>query len=223
MHHQHALSRIVIGVLIVIALSGCGAVGTQGATRREQRTERQALVALYEATDGPNWGDDTNWLSVDPITGIQAIDNLLGFGSVCDWYGVTCSPNGYVTELNLAGNNLYGPIPSEIGELHDLSILILSLNRVTGLAPDIGRLQNLEELDLNANSLTSLPPEIGQLQNLTTLYVGGNALTSVPPEIGQLHSLTALSLNGNPLTSLPPEVCQMTVDVDVDTAPLCGE
>ena len=30
-------------------------------------SDESALVALYSATDGPNWRDNTNWLSDAPI------------------------------------------------------------------------------------------------------------------------------------------------------------
>ena len=36
-------------------------------------TDREVLVALYNATDGPNWTNNTNWLSEEPIW---------------EWYGV---------------------------------------------------------------------------------------------------------------------------------------
>ena len=43
--------------------------------------DRAALVALYAATDGENWDDNSNWLSDAPLG---------------DWYGVTtrdCNPD----------------------------------------------------------------------------------------------------------------------------------
>ena len=62
---------------------------------------REALVALYNATDGPNWRNNTNWLSTK---------------SLSTWYGVTVS-NWEVTGLNLSGNKLSGTIPSELASL----------------------------------------------------------------------------------------------------------
>ena len=49
-------------------------------------SDRDALVALYNATNGPNWTNNTNWLSNAPIG---------------QWYGVTTNANGRVTELFL--------------------------------------------------------------------------------------------------------------------------
>jgi Leucine Rich Repeat (LRR) protein len=42
--------------------------------------ERQALLALYEATDGNHWKDHTGWLG--PA------------GTECVWYGVSCDHRG---------------------------------------------------------------------------------------------------------------------------------
>ena len=37
------------------------------------------MVALYNATDGANWTDNTSWLSQEPLD---------------TWYGVTTDANG---------------------------------------------------------------------------------------------------------------------------------
>ena len=65
-------------------------------------TDREALVALYEATDGDNWVNSENWLT----------DASLG-----SWYGVTIDDRGRVIELDLSHNGLSGTIPPELGDL----------------------------------------------------------------------------------------------------------
>ena len=57
------------------------------------QTDREALVAFYNATDGPNWQNKTNWGSGAPLS---------------DWYGVTANDQGSVVELSLSGNSLRG-------------------------------------------------------------------------------------------------------------------
>ena len=96
--------------------------------------DREALVALYEATSGDfYWDIDTNWLSDRPIG---------------TWYGVTTDDDGRVIELSLPNNTVWGPIPREIVHLQRLQRLDLSNNRVNGaLPPEIGDLQELEELE----------------------------------------------------------------------------
>ena len=65
-------------------------------------------------------------------------------------------------------------------------------NQLTGeIPPEIGNLTNLTDLILQHNGLTgSIPPEIGNLTNLTILWLGDNQLTGEIPE-----SICDLNLN----------------------------
>ena len=114
--------------------------------------DKDVLVALYHATDGPNWKDAHNWLSNAPIG---------------QWYGVTTDSSGRVTELHLHENELSGRIPREVGDLSSLRQLLLHRNRLTGNMPsELGRLSNLEELVLTSNQLTGqIPAELVNLSN----------------------------------------------------------
>ena len=97
-------------------------------------TEREALVALYNATVGPNWEGNNNWLSDVPIS---------------EWEGVTTDDNGRVTQLNLSVNELSGEIPPELGNLANLTGLYLDRNQLTGCVPSdlSGRLHKPESTD----------------------------------------------------------------------------
>ena len=165
-------------------------------------TDRAALVALYEATDGANWVDNTNWLTDAPIG---------------DWYGVDTNSAGRVVALDLAGHTdnwpdvtphgLEGPIPPELGSLASLKWLNLSQNALTGpIPPELGRLASLEGLALNSNGLTGpMPPELGGLANLERLYLGSNELTGpIPPELSGLANLERLYLDRNDFTGSIP-------------------
>ena len=92
------------------------------------------------------------------------------------------------TNLQILREAINGRDPASITELD------LGYKGLTSLPSEIGQLQNLTALYLWENNLTSLPPEIGQLQNLISLWLSGNDLTSLPPEIGQLQNLTELDL-----------------------------
>ncbi|WP_299313033.1 hypothetical protein [uncultured Aquimarina sp.] len=153
--------------------------------------ERHALVALYNATDGDNWKNNTNWLSDEPVS---------------DWYGVTVS-NNTVTRLMIFSNNLRGTIPSEIGSLLNLRILSLSLNRLTGSIPkELGNLSLLNDLNLWKNNLTGIiPSELGGLP-LRNLHLHENKLTgTIPLELGRLTVIQTLHLRGNELTGEIPK------------------
>ena len=154
-----------------------------------------ALVALYNATDGPNWENDTNWLS----------DRPLG-----EWHGVTTDAEGRVTGLRLNANQLTGSIPPELGDLSNLEWLDLHGNQLSGEIPsELGGLANLKSLGLSLNDLTGpIPAELGNLSNLEDLGLYSNGLTGgIPPELGGLSNLTFLSLRNNQLTGpIPPEL-----------------
>ncbi len=152
-----------------------------------------ALVALYNATDGDNWANNTGWLTAP----------------VSEWHGVTVDSNR-VTKLVLSSNSLTGSLPPEIGNLINLRELILSYNDLSGsIPPEIGNLSNLKALHLHENNLSgSIPPELGNLSELEDLTVYRNGLTgSIPPELGNLSNLEVLWIGNNELTgSIPSEL-----------------
>ena len=152
-----------------------------------------ALVALYNATDGPNW---TNTWDLN-----QPMDT---------WFGVTLSGEGCVTSLILRFNQLSGNIPPELGNLSSLQDLYLNSNQLSGEIPaELGSLGNLEILTFDRNQLSgSIPPALGNLSSLRYLSLSSNQLSgSIPPELGNLSSLQDLYLQLNQLSgSIPPEL-----------------
>ena len=115
--------------------------GTQpGHKVNGEATDRAALVALYNATSGPNWTINTNWLTTAALS---------------EWYGVTTDVDGRVTHVYLAQNELNGELPVELGDLTNLQILYLSQNMLSGAIPAaLGDLTNLRQLYLNQNMLS---------------------------------------------------------------------
>ena len=145
-------------------------------------TDREALVALYNATDGPNWTNNTGWLTEAPIG---------------EWHGVVVNQDGRVRELQLARNQLRGEIPQEIGNLSELIILFLALNELEGPIPsEIGGLQNLELLGLQQNNLSGeIPITLANLEKLTSLNLGANPIVGERPLwLESLVFLQSLSL-----------------------------
>ena len=143
--------------------------------RTSAKTDREALVVLYNATDGPNWNRRSNWLSDAPLG---------------EWVGVYTDDAGRVTELSLglllgrflSGNRLSGEIPPELGSLSYLRVL------------------QLRVLQLDGNRLNGeIPAELGSLSywkcSLGDNHLGGE----IPAELGSLSYLTDLALTGNEL------------------------
>ena len=150
-----------------ITASAGGASGTAKIT--VNNPDRAALVALYEATDGPNWRNNTNWLTDAPLG---------------EWHGVITDATGRVVQLWLQSNALTGPIPPELGNLANLEELGISGNALSGpIPPELGNLANLELLWLDSNALTGpIPPELARLERLEDLGLRGNRGLCLPAD-----------------------------------------
>ncbi|MDE2887200.1 MAG: dockerin type I domain-containing protein [Gemmatimonadota bacterium] len=186
-----------------LAFAGVFGTTCEDRPRGSVSGDRAALVALYNATDGPNWVDNTNWLTDAPLG---------------EWYGVETDASGRVIVLDLGDlwdeerseyvyQGLQGRIPAELVDLTRLEVLSLGRNRLSGLIPpELGGLENLTELSLHLNQLTGpIPPELGNLSNLRTLSLSQNQLTGpIPGEIASLANLTYLRLSINRLTGPIP-------------------
>lgn len=175
-------------------ISSFAAVDTDAELEPEGPTDRDILIALYDATNGDNWTNNTNWCTDAPLS---------------EWYGVTLDySQERVQYIHLSYNNLLGSIPEEIGNLTELYTLDLSGNTLTGEIPSsIGNMHILGYLYLNNNQLTgSIPQEIGNLSDLRACYIYENQLMgNIPSEFGNLINLEYCYLFGNQLTGEVPE------------------
>lgn len=155
--------------------------------------ERQALIDLYNATDGAHWTNNQNWGSDKPLK---------------EWHGVFTDDQGYVTTLDLGDNNLTGNFPESVCSLINLKYLGLSGNNLTGEIPEsIGNLKKLEKLWLRVNQLSgSIPESIGELTELTELTMDCNQLTGqIPESLSNLKKIKILWLHYNQLSGSIPE------------------
>lgn len=166
-------------------------------------SECEALVALYQSTNGANWANNSDWLSNPDLN---------------EWYGVgvlELSPSEKVVdEIVLYCNQLSGSIPAELGQLKNLELLGLNDNQLSGSIPaELGQLTNLELLVLERNQLSGgIPTELGGLTELRHLVLDNNQLSdSIPAELGNLTNLQFLYLNNNQLSgSMPGELGNLT-------------
>jgi hypothetical protein len=168
--------------------------------------ECQALLAFYEATNGPAWANN------DPA-GESASSAWLATNTPCSWPGVTCV-GGHVDTLALFFNELQGELPATLADLTHLRVLDLHNNALRGpIPPEIGRLANLESLDLSVNQLSGpIPAALGDLNKLRWLHLPHNELSGpLPAELGQIASLEYLDLAHNQLSApLPASLADLT-------------
>jgi Leucine-rich repeat (LRR) protein len=141
-----------------------------------------ALVALYDSTNGDNWNRNENWLS---DTTVEA------------WHGVKVE-HYRVTKINLSYNNLTDSIPQEIGDLTAIKNLKLPGSNLKGTIPsEIGNLTKLKKIDLGSNELEgTLPAGFGNLNKLENLDLAENKLNSLT-DLSSLDSLELVYIEAN--------------------------
>lgn len=209
-----ALIAGLLALTLLTLLVSCESENPQGAAETSAETDRQALIAFYEAAGGPGWKDNTNWLTDAPLG---------------EWYGVSTGYDGRVVALDLSDNGVAGELAPELANLARLVELDISPNRLSGeIPPEFGNFASLKRLNLNGNHLSGeIPPELGNLPSLTrvalteeqlsnrwelesddftTINPSGNRLTGkILEELGNLDGLLELLLRENLLEGEIPE------------------
>ena len=97
-----------------------------------QAIQRWVLSTFYLGSSGPQWSSSSGWQTEKPE---------------CTWSGVECNENGQVMNIDLADNNIVGPLPPELSLLsNSLTRLALDSNKISSSIPEeFGRLTNLGE------------------------------------------------------------------------------
>ena len=115
-----------------------------------EAVEREAVAALFLATQGPNWAGGrqihwrSEWRRVVPTA---------------HWTGVTLNAQGQVKGLAVAGVGLRGQVPAALGQLTALESLDLAANLLYGPLPrELGQLSLLQTLQLGGNAWTGCLP-----------------------------------------------------------------
>lgn len=161
-----------------------------------------ALVDLYDSTSiNQDWTNSTGW--------IGAVKNNVV--DVSGWHGVETNTEGQLISLTLDSNNLNGFLPTALGDLTDLSGLVLPNNPLlTGKIPSsIGNLTEMVYLNLSNNNFTgSIPSNIGNLSGMMTwlMYGNPNLTGPLPVSIGSLTALETFLAADNNLNDTIPEI-----------------
>jgi Leucine-rich repeat (LRR) protein len=170
-------------------------------------SERDALLAFFAATGGPQWTEKAGW-------GGAA-------GTECTWYGVQCTnEEDHIYSIELYQNNLTSLGIETLAPLTALDTLNLANNDVPGpLSPSISNLKALRNLQLDSNKLTgSIPQSITQLTQLEALAVGSNQLSgNLPTGMAALTKLQILEGYNNALTGpLPTELASLKALLEIN-------
>jgi hypothetical protein len=115
--------------------------------------------------------------------------------------------------LIIAGNNITGGIPPEIGNSIQLQLLDISSNQLVGMLPkEFQKLTSLSKLMLNGNQISgAIPPELGSLTNPEYLDLSSNRFDkSIPSNMESLLKLHYLNLSNNKFShNIPVQMCDL--------------
>ena len=188
----------------------CGGILCDACAIMCEHPDYDAMIEIYISLGGDNWTDNNG-----------RSDGVIGNNcDPCMWYGVDCNSDGRVRRIDMDGlpddtghggrgaNNLRGNLPSSIGDLDQLEILILNDNvGVTGSLPaSIGKLKKLHLFQIfNCSFSGVIPDSISQLSSIRSMQLSFNEFTgSLPSSMGDLTTLQALFVNSNNLTGTIP-------------------
>ena len=168
----------------------CALAITVSASAAIPTSEREALVALYQSTNGNAWTDKTNWLGAagDGMHVVRrqlrrarahvehtrrSIDNLDGTLSVR-----SAQAHRDPLRCSCPTNNLRGSLPSQFSELSQIEGIFFPSHPLTGTLPGSwGALEKLREIGLDGNELTgALPVQLGDMSALEKLTLSENAI-----------------------------------------------
>ncbi len=156
----------------------------------EDGAQRTALKAFYDAMNGDNWHDSTNWNTTEPLE---------------TWYGLVIHEHDdhddddddgddedhedCVTEMDLSSNGLSGELTTLEG-MTALHGLILSNNEITGEIPDLGHL-HMEELDLSHNLMSGEIDLEHLATEIHTLLLNDNMFSGPFPDLSGTRNLSS--------------------------------
>lgn len=192
--------------------------------------ERQVLIDLYNALDGPNWSCNSNWCSEQPLD---------------YWYGVRVEDE-HVVEISLMQNGCKGTIPESLSQLKHLKSISISAafnGQIDGWE-NLFSLTNLTSLrfgnymywsDFDDKYMCEIPSSICNMKNLKSLELYGvkGAIPEglydldlenirfdyyktdggISPKIGQLKNLNSfyiVGLDGGVKGTIPDEFYNCT-------------
>ncbi|KAL6283331.1 hypothetical protein ACE6H2_014260 [Prunus campanulata] len=157
-----------------------------------KQTERSSLLSFASTLSFP----PLNWTTLD----------------CCNWKGITCNQDGWVTHLLLPSKGLKGGIPPSLGNLTHLTHLNLSQNSLYGSlkTPFFLSLNRLEILDLSYNLLSGELPLSLPCSNIQTVDLSNNHFDGAIPSsfFQKASNLTSFNVSNNIFKGyVPSSIC----------------
>ncbi|EER90858.1 hypothetical protein BDA96_01G089300 [Sorghum bicolor] len=122
---------------------------------------------------------------------------------------------GALVKMDMSRNFLEGQIPASFEDLKTLKFLSLAGNNLSGRIPScLGQLRSLRVLDLSSNSLAGeIPNNLVTLRDITVLLLNNNKLSGNIPDLASSPSLSIFNVSFNDLSGpLPSKVHSLTCD-----------
>jgi len=176
------------------------AVNEQEEVHRKKVQAAEALQAALAEAPEPVWGEVKAVLSEtrrelslrgkEPLPGVSTVDPAL--------WNCVCLQE---LRLEMAAGALTS-LPPRLGQLSQLTTLIVSNNALTALPDVFASLPRLRNLEAAKNELRELPPSLSSLSQLQVVDVSHNQISSAAP-LAPLVGLVAVQLGDNALESLP--------------------
>ena len=178
---------------------------------------RKAIVALYDATDGPNWTRPANYTGALPYDEWREPDTTLRtWQRNFRFRYLVVDGDGCVTEINFEGLNLVGQPPS-LEALTRLTSLNLSGNQLEGTVKSLGIADLvLGTLNLSNNKFSGqvlgsagtvaerdIHPQAGDGRG--SIWLFGNDFTGPIPDLSLNKGFTDLYIDNNRFNELIPD------------------
>jgi len=159
--------------------------------------ERQALLDIYQSTNGDGWLFRDGWNG--PA------------GTECSWLFVTCdAADAHVTGLDFLTyrltNGLAGPLPPSLANLTHLEVLSVRNNAITAPLPDFSALAALQVLDISYTATFGPLPPIASLRHLRLFNAARGGFTGPIPSLAGLAELTEFYAWDNQLSGPLPSL-----------------
>lgn len=190
-------------------------------TRGDRWTECSAPPLAEDVEDHEKAIEIANAECTLIVNGYESNSNAwLTNGTECQWGGLGCNEENFVTRIEMEQNGVAGTLPYELSRIQTLQNLILEEGILTGTIPtQLSEIRSLEQIDLNFNLLQGpIPEQLYALSNLRQLDLNDNELTgTISGDISKLSKMSFFQIENNLFTGTIPDSFGSLIALEVAT------